>query len=162
MKDNPVPLSSALVRRSCFGTAGLFDDAFSICADYEMWVRMALHGVEFDYVDEALLLYRTSHASLLSDTSGQNRENRRVLEQVFAGLGREACTPAMQRTAWAFFYARCAYGHFERGHRWRAIADAARSIYHRRRGVMNDLAWRTLVKSLLPASVVNGLKALRR
>ena len=49
--------SSAVVRRICFETVGLFDEALSTSADWDMWRRIACR-YEIDIVREPLVLYR--------------------------------------------------------------------------------------------------------
>jgi glycosyltransferase involved in cell wall biosynthesis len=54
-------LSSAMVRRGCFDRAGLFDETFSACEDWDMWVRIALH-YPLDFVPMPLVKCRV-HSS---------------------------------------------------------------------------------------------------
>jgi glycosyltransferase involved in cell wall biosynthesis len=62
---NPVCFSSAVVRRTVFETAGMFDPELQLAIDYDLWLRVSQH-FEFDYVDEALVRYRTGHTNLSS------------------------------------------------------------------------------------------------
>jgi glycosyltransferase involved in cell wall biosynthesis len=55
---------TVLVRRSLLDEVGGFDPAFSYCADWELWVRLA-RRTEFLYLDEPLVTYRR-HAGMMS------------------------------------------------------------------------------------------------
>ncbi|MFC1684805.1 glycosyltransferase family 2 protein [Pseudomonadota bacterium] len=45
--------STPLIRKECFETAGLFDEAIPDCEDWEMWIRIAKE-CDFDFVCEVL------------------------------------------------------------------------------------------------------------
>lgn len=62
---NPICFSSVIARRKVFETVGMFDPNLALSIDYDLWLRVARH-FEFDYVDEALVRYRTGHANLSS------------------------------------------------------------------------------------------------
>jgi glycosyltransferase involved in cell wall biosynthesis len=62
-RDNFVCFSSAVVRRCVLDRVGHFDESLPLAADYDLWLRTALH-YPFDFVDCPLVKYRTGHASL--------------------------------------------------------------------------------------------------
>jgi glycosyltransferase involved in cell wall biosynthesis len=62
-RENFVCFSSAMVRRRVIDQCGLFDESLSVAIDYEWWLRVSRSCV-FDFIDEALVGYRTGHASL--------------------------------------------------------------------------------------------------
>ncbi len=158
MSDNIIPLSSAMVRRECFEKTGTFNESRKSCQDFDLWTRMSVDGVEFDYVDQPLMMYRIGHDSMISDKSRHYREQQIVLRELFDGPGREVCTAQMKRTAWAFYFAKCANGYYARNSQRHALVDSIRSIYYRPFGVLDGMAWRVLAKSLLPKTVVAMLK----
>src|SRR5204862_4856750 len=61
--QNFVCFSSVVVRREVFAHVGRFDPAWDLAIDYDLWLRVARHHA-FDYVDEALVLYRTGRGKL--------------------------------------------------------------------------------------------------
>jgi glycosyltransferase involved in cell wall biosynthesis len=63
--QNFVCFSSVVVRRDVFEMVGMFDTGLSLGIDYDLWLRVAKH-YEFDYVDHALVRYRTGHTNLSS------------------------------------------------------------------------------------------------
>jgi glycosyltransferase involved in cell wall biosynthesis len=56
---NPIGMSTAAVRRAPLAAAGGFDPFYSIVADWDLWLRMALVG-EWVCVPEVLVEYRIS------------------------------------------------------------------------------------------------------
>jgi glycosyltransferase involved in cell wall biosynthesis len=154
MTNNVVPLSSALVRRECFEIAGMFNNSYGICADFDLWTRMSVRGIEFDYVNQPLMMYRIGHGSMITNVSWKNREQHAILRELFDVFGRRACTVGMKRTAWASYFSKRAYSHYTQGSQLRSLVDSIRSIYYRPVGVLDGMAWRVLAKSLLPKRVV--------
>jgi len=55
--------SSAMVRRSCFEVAGVFDPDLSSAADFDMWTRIAAH-YPFALIKEYLLYYRQTSTTM--------------------------------------------------------------------------------------------------
>jgi glycosyltransferase involved in cell wall biosynthesis len=65
--DNFICFSSSVIRRSCLDEVGYFDENLPMGIDYDLWIRLAAR-YRFDYVDEALVKYRTGHANLSKNT----------------------------------------------------------------------------------------------
>lgn len=61
--QNFVCFSSAVVRRDVFSHVGAFDPQWDLAIDFDLWLRVARHHA-FDFVDEALVRYRTGHGNL--------------------------------------------------------------------------------------------------
>ena len=55
--------SSVVVRREVFSHVGRFDPLWDLSIDYDLWLRVA-RFYQFDFVDEALVRYRTGHGNL--------------------------------------------------------------------------------------------------
>ncbi|GGA05413.1 glycosyl transferase family 2 [Paenibacillus marchantiophytorum] len=55
---NPINGCTIMVQRSVFDISGYFNEQLRFTQDYDMWVRLMLHGVKFDYVPEPLTMYR--------------------------------------------------------------------------------------------------------
>jgi glycosyltransferase involved in cell wall biosynthesis len=99
--DNFICFSSVVVRRAVFEEVGLFDETIPMAIDYELWLRVALR-YRFDYVEAALVKYRTGHANLsrreeerqlinvgimrrfLDERGGRARLDRRVVRHAWA------------------------------------------------------------------------------
>ena len=63
--DNFVPFSSVIVRKECFNTLGVFDESLSMGIDWDLWLRFSTR-YQFDYCEEAFLLYRVGHSGQMS------------------------------------------------------------------------------------------------
>ncbi len=61
--DNFVCFSSSIIRRFFLEEVGWFDESLPMGIDYDLWIRLAAR-CKFDFVDEALVKYRTGHANL--------------------------------------------------------------------------------------------------
>jgi glycosyltransferase involved in cell wall biosynthesis len=55
--------SSCMVPRRVFDDVGLTDESLRNSEDYDLWLRVGMK-YRFDFVDEALVLYRTGHANM--------------------------------------------------------------------------------------------------
>lgn len=94
LDENPVILSSALVRRSALVGAGGFSVRHPIymVEDYHLWLRLAARG-PFAHLDEPLVRYRR-HGDSFGRTSHQ-----RALRQQRAVLAAALLDPAVRRRA---------------------------------------------------------------
>jgi glycosyltransferase involved in cell wall biosynthesis len=55
---NFIPTQSVVVRSEIVRNAGPFDESYSVCEDYELWLRLAAHGALFHGMNEKLIKYR--------------------------------------------------------------------------------------------------------
>ncbi len=75
--------SSVMVRRDAFSRIGGFDPAFSQCADWDMWIRLAELG-PVDIVDEPLVRIRTHRRNMSRNVSLLEADTLRLLAKFFA------------------------------------------------------------------------------
>jgi glycosyltransferase involved in cell wall biosynthesis len=61
-RGNVITTSSLVLRRSCFETAGMFDERLTAGEDWDMWVRIGTR-FRFVYVDQVLIRYSVHSAS---------------------------------------------------------------------------------------------------
>jgi glycosyltransferase involved in cell wall biosynthesis len=94
-------LCTVLCERGVFTTTGGFDSAFSQCADWDMWIRVATH-TRFTYLDEELVTYRMHGASMSRNVPLFERDSIAVLEKAFCN----GCLPPALRTARAAAFGR--------------------------------------------------------
>ncbi|MEM7349438.1 MAG: glycosyltransferase [Acidobacteriota bacterium] len=73
--------SAALVHRSLFDRAGLFDESLPACEDYDLWLRLCSRW-PVAYVDRPLLRKYGGHADQLSKTASLDRYRIRALEKI--------------------------------------------------------------------------------
>lgn len=57
--------STSIIHKSLFDDVGLFDEDFTVCEDYDLWLRIT-SKYEIDYFDEALLIKYGGHEDQLS------------------------------------------------------------------------------------------------
>ncbi|OCQ90674.1 glycosyl transferase family A [Nostoc sp. MBR 210] len=77
--------SSAMVRRSCFETVGLFDPELSGAADRDMWIRIAVHYL-FAVVKEPLTLWRQHTNSMSKKRQEMVKDLRRTIDKNFQSV----------------------------------------------------------------------------
>jgi glycosyltransferase involved in cell wall biosynthesis len=63
--DNFIPFSSSIIRRSVLSEFNGFDETLKMSIDWDLWLRISTK-YEFDYIDEALLIYRVGHSGQMS------------------------------------------------------------------------------------------------
>jgi len=105
LEKNFIITLSVLLRRSAFDLAGLFDETRRRSEDWELWFRLASHGVRFKYIDEPLAKCRL-HAGSLSrgdDGWGTKVKERRSILTLVQEFYR-SMTPAERRAAHAGFF----------------------------------------------------------
>lgn len=84
LQGHNVCCSSVMVRRRLYEIVGMFDPRF-LCADFHLWLRLALHG-DIGYVAEPLVEMRV-HADTITnwlDPSRWHREFVEIFEEGFA------------------------------------------------------------------------------
>ncbi len=72
--------SGVLVKRECFERAGLFDETFSNCEDWDMWLRIA-HYFEYDYVPEELVGIRRHNGNMQNNVREMSIGRIKVLNK---------------------------------------------------------------------------------
>jgi GT2 family glycosyltransferase len=74
--------SSPLIERRLLLEVGGFDRAYSHCADWELWVRLA-RKTEFLYIPEPLVTYRQHGGNMSRQIETLERESRSLLDAAF-------------------------------------------------------------------------------
>jgi len=153
-RQNFICFSSAVVRRIVFDQVGLFDSTLALAIDYDLWLRVA-QRFPFDYVNEALVKYRTGHASL----SRRTEERLKTAAIIMARFldehgGRSALDPALIRRARAETYYEIALAIRNRS-RWAALPWYGRALWS---APNFGLAWQGLASLPLPEAIRRGLR----
>jgi len=155
--DNPIPHSTALIRRQCLDKVGTYVQAFVPSCDYHLFLRIFAAGYEFDCVEKPLVRIRTGHESLSSQMGRRMNVLPRIMDDVFeTPPGRDVFPRALVRRAWANYYAVRGLWLYDQGDRKSAGLDALRSIATRPSSIM---PWRLLAKSVLPPVIVARLRS---
>lgn len=83
LRVNPIPTPTVLMRRSCLGKVGFFDEALRCCEDYEYWLRLALH-CRGGFIDRVLVHRRMHEQNLIGNQVLRSQTLLEVLERVRA------------------------------------------------------------------------------
>jgi GT2 family glycosyltransferase len=81
-----ISTSSAVVARESILKAGLFDEEFRRCEDFDMWLRLAFGGARMTYHSDPQVLHRMNEQGLSADRLSMKRDRIRVYEKVAASL----------------------------------------------------------------------------
>lgn len=80
LRRNFIDLSAAVVRRNCFFTSGMFDEALPCFQDWELWIRLS-RDFEFYYLDEVQATAYYSDDSISINPHKQINALRHILEK---------------------------------------------------------------------------------
>jgi glycosyltransferase involved in cell wall biosynthesis len=157
MTHNFLCLSSAVVRKECFVSAGLFDERLSQGEDMDLWLRIAAEGYEFDYVDQPLVRYRQGGlASNPTQWDKRYEQNKSMFKKLFSTPKyKNKITFDMRRQAWAALWSKRGYVLFERGRRLQAFKYGLGSLFY---VPINKMAWGVVAKCLLPSRILKLLR----
>jgi glycosyltransferase involved in cell wall biosynthesis len=81
-----ISTSSAVVSRESILKAGLFDENFRRCEDFDMWLRLSFGGARMAYHTEAQVFHRMNEVGLSADRLSMKRDRIRVYEKIAASL----------------------------------------------------------------------------
>ena len=100
LRDNFICFSSVMVRREVLEHVGGFDDRLELAIDYDLWLRVAKH-YPFDFIDEALVKYRTGHVNLSTRLRDRVSSVLSTMRRTLVRRQNEMTTPKkIQRDAW--------------------------------------------------------------
>ena len=70
---NPIPTSSAILRRAALEAAGGFESPVRVAEDWDLWLRLAARGETFACEPKAVVRYRRHPGGLTADVEGLAR-----------------------------------------------------------------------------------------
>lgn len=120
-------ICTVLIERELFDRVGGFDPQLSQCADWDMWIRLAVHTA-FLYVDEPLVTYRQHEANMSRDARLLETDSLRVLEKGFAMPGLPESLRRRRRAALARNWTVLAGTYFHAGMYRDFLRCAARAV----------------------------------
>lgn len=112
------PTSAALVRRARLDQVGAFDASLVPVEDWDLWLRMAIRGIEFNFVPAPLLRYRLHEQNSTNALERVETSARALLTKTFAALDpsfADARTQAFARWDYNCAVKRFGVGQSERG-----------------------------------------------
>lgn len=93
--------SSALIRKDCFDTAGLFRANISGAADRDLWIRLAAH-YEITLLLMPLMFYRNHGQNMSTAAAHMDEVDRRMLKAVFSEIPALRKRRALRRKAFSY------------------------------------------------------------
>ncbi|MCY9694375.1 glycosyltransferase family 2 protein [Paenibacillus alginolyticus] len=86
---NPINGCTIMAKKVLFDSAGYFNESLPYTQDYDMWLRLILSGVTFNYLHESLTMYRfheqmgtvKHHEKILLEYEAVQNKYRSALEQ---------------------------------------------------------------------------------
>jgi glycosyltransferase involved in cell wall biosynthesis len=91
-------MSTAMVRRKIFHTIGLFDPELTMGEDWDLWLRLAEHGLWVRGTHEPLVRYRRWSGSKSNQKLKMAEANVRVLEKNLHATQRPELRPLYERS----------------------------------------------------------------
>lgn len=156
-------MSSVTARREALLEAGLFDETLRSAEDFDLWLRVALHGGRIVYQRRALVRYRRRAGSFMSDMIEHLNQVLRVVDKTH---GYREITPdqaealAQARTRY------CALLRFAEGQQSFHSGDVSSAIdaWIEANRVLGSqkLAWKLWCLRLFPGLVTTAYHAWRR
>ncbi|MGD9904505.1 MAG: glycosyltransferase family 2 protein [Vicinamibacterales bacterium] len=126
---SPVP-AAVTVRRSSLDAVGLFDPACATAGDYDLWIRLALGGHRFGYIDEALVRYRIAGSSMSSQLDKMEAAIGLVFDKAFGSPALPAATRGLEGRARAILQFELASECFRTGARDAGRRRIERALEH--------------------------------
>jgi len=116
-----------LCKRELLDAVGGFDADLSMCADWDLWLRLATL-TEFLYLDELLIQYRQHATNMSRQVALLEHDSLRLLEKGFAVPDLPESLRAQRRVALARNGMVLAGSYFAIGQYWNFVRCAARAI----------------------------------
>jgi glycosyltransferase involved in cell wall biosynthesis len=131
----PAGSSSVLCDRDLLMETGGFDPGLSLCADWDMWVRL-VGRTPFAGIDDPLVLYRRTPGSMSADPRVLERDTLALLAKAFPGPE----TPATRARVLGYQYRVLSGSYLHTGLYRDALRCLGRSIRHDPRQALYALA----------------------
>jgi glycosyltransferase involved in cell wall biosynthesis len=119
--------SSLLAERDALRAAGGFDPALSLCADWDLWIRLALRH-SFVHVPEALTVYRRHGGNMSRSAALLERDTLQLLRKAFASQELPAAARRLEARAYGHNYAVLAGSYLHAGRRREAVRCARAAV----------------------------------
>jgi len=78
------PPLTFVIRRECFEKVGLFDEDLHTGEDWNLFVRMCIHGYKFAYIPEPLAMYRVRNSGALANTGKVVANDLKCLNKIYS------------------------------------------------------------------------------
>jgi len=95
--------SAVMIKKSLFGTVGVFDENLPACEDYDLWLRISCR-YPIDLIETALIIKRGGHDDQLSKTTGLDKYRIQSLVKI---IDSDLLTPPQYESALITLKAKC-------------------------------------------------------
>ncbi len=82
VEDSAISTSSTVVSRSAIMAAGMFDENFMRCEDFDTWLRMSFAGARMAFHSDARVFHRINEAGLSADKLSMKKDRIRVYQKM--------------------------------------------------------------------------------
>ena len=117
--------STVVAHRDVLIDADLFDGSVQPCEDHDLWLKVALRGHRFGYVDAPLTDYRVHDGSVSGEAAAVARSTERLIERLFRDHNLPPDIQAEQSVHLARWYLNSACRYIEGGQ----PAEARKAIW---------------------------------
>jgi glycosyltransferase involved in cell wall biosynthesis len=107
--------SMSVLRRASLERVGVFDPAVVPAEDWDMWLRLAVAGYEFDYVPEVLTWSRIHDSNLSGNPTKLLERERIVLDCAFSRIPPHSQNESLRRSAYRNLFVSSATDYFIHG-----------------------------------------------
>lgn len=88
-KANFIRTSSAMIKKGCLETVGLFDESLPECEEYDLWLRIA-NQYPIGFINDPLTVYTDNPKGVSTDSLAGRLQRLKVLEKDYL----KACIPS--------------------------------------------------------------------
>lgn len=108
--------SAVMARKTSLIKAGLFDESFKTCGDYQLWLRMAGQRMKFRYIPKPLTKYRHHAQNTARHTALMHSDRIKAVQTAFNGPGLDPAFLPYRAQALASAYVLGAHTFFSARH----------------------------------------------
>lgn len=128
LMGNPFSVGGLLLRRVWLERVGVFDESLRACEDWDLWLRLAIAGCQFAWVEQAMMAYRFHPAQMTREADRMRTAMLRVLDKFFSRSGLPAHLLAYQNQARASVLVKAAARGYRSGEFKAAQRDLAEAV----------------------------------
>jgi len=110
-----IGIGTAAVRKTCFNTAGMFDERLQYFVDLEFFIRSAKYFY-FYHINEPLVNYYEAKGSLGSDPKVLTTARKLILEKYFEDIKKDK--KLLSKHYFGIGHNLCLYGNFKEGRKY--------------------------------------------
>lgn len=142
---NMFPVHTLLIRKKCFDCCGVFDESLRATEDWDLWLRMAVHGHKFLLIDDVIAKYRIHGESMTHDPKRMEESWLKVLNKLLANENAKPIISDLKNDIYISSWLRQAvynYAVNDSENMQRCISEAEQFINHTQ--ISKETIWRHL------------------